>query len=284
MVNCSNPFYSNGLQLVFSSDQRAVLNTLAAMSSGFLDSDDELESEALNQSAKLGEPNESSKSSSEPKAKDDRSKPKRPLSAYNWFFQTERQKILEETPTRKEGKPRRSHGKIGFADLARMIAAKWKSLSKEERATYDEKAAIDKQRYQREMEEWKKGQSAAVSLAVSTSAMAYRNPTSFMSDPVRTALSRQPSNLFGTVYSPVPPPERQLADEMKMSNTGSDVFPMEPYSLTDVFGAELHRRRIEAAPAPPPAPPQRAPPNIDNLASQLGDESTQLFLNLFRER
>lgn len=282
MVNCLSLNFSSGL--VFSSERREVLKNIAAMSSGFLDSDEELDNDALQQAAKSGETYEVSKSSAEPKSKDDRTKPKRPLSAYNWFFQTERQRILEETPTRKEGKPRRSHGKIGFADLARMIAAKWKSLSKEERAIYDEKAAIDKQRYQREMDEWKEGQSAAVSQAVSASATAFRNPMSFMSDPVRATLSRQSSSLIGTAYSPAPRPERYLADEMKMPNTGSDILHMEPYSLTDVFGAELTRRRHEAAPAPAQPPQPRSSPNMDNLASQLGDESTQLFLNLFRER
>ena len=90
--------------------------------------------------------------------------------------------ILDQIPTRQEGKPRRSHGKIGFADLgmsfdlcpmmncnivlgtqcmfsisfaARSIAEKWKAVSKEDRAVFDQKAAQDKRRYQHEMEVWR---------------------------------------------------------------------------------------------------------------------------------
>jgi len=57
-----------------------------------------------------------------------RTKPKRPLSSYNFFFHYERQRILAQTPIRKEGKPRRSHGKIGFADLGKLALEKWESI------------------------------------------------------------------------------------------------------------------------------------------------------------
>jgi hypothetical protein len=70
-------------------------------------------------------------------------KPKRPLSAYNLFFKHERGEILRATPDRVEGKPRRSHGKIGFADLARNIAANWKSIDAVSRAHFDRLAAKD---------------------------------------------------------------------------------------------------------------------------------------------
>ena len=42
--------------------------------------------------------------------------------------------------------------------IARSIAAKWKSLSKEDRIIFDQMAAEDKKRYQSEMEGWKQQQ------------------------------------------------------------------------------------------------------------------------------
>jgi hypothetical protein len=97
-------------------------------------------------------------------------KPKRPLSAYNIFFQHEREKIVSNAPDTlvtleslkidprrlpKKRRHRKSHGKIGFADLARRIAGKWKSIDPESRSVFEACAAKEKQRYKEEIKVWK---------------------------------------------------------------------------------------------------------------------------------
>jgi hypothetical protein len=87
--------------------------------------------------------------------KDKSGKPKRPLSAYNLFFRYQREQILQ-TVSQPTYKPRRSHGKIGFADLARSVAEKWKSLDQITKMQFDGKAAKDKERYEQELKVWNK--------------------------------------------------------------------------------------------------------------------------------
>lgn len=112
----------------------------------------------------------SSKASKKRAWKKPKDKPKRPLSAYNLFFQEERNSILAALPNDNEPiddgmteeerrrKHRKTHGKIGFADLARSIASKWKGCEENERATFEARAAKEKQRYKLELEAWKKAQ------------------------------------------------------------------------------------------------------------------------------
>jgi HMG-box domain len=99
-------------------------------------------------------------------------KPKRPLSAYNIFFQLERDRIVNEeddkTFTRDDvakvrvvavadmpkRKDRKIHGKIAFVDLARVIGNKWKNLPAEEKEVFNERARQEKVRYDCDVATW----------------------------------------------------------------------------------------------------------------------------------
>ncbi len=70
--------------------------------------------------------------------------PKRPLSAYNLYFQAERTKILSQ---QEEGKPR-----IGFEGLGKIIGKQWRDLSSVEKKKYGKLAEKDSERYRKEMD------------------------------------------------------------------------------------------------------------------------------------
>lgn len=101
--------------------------------------------------------------------------PVRPLSAYNFFFSDERERILQNktdendvfdnakkqrlllahlAKDRSKRRPhRKTHGKINFTTLSKLIGSRWKQLPDERKNFYREVAAIDLERYQRELRE-----------------------------------------------------------------------------------------------------------------------------------
>lgn len=101
--------------------------------------------------------------------------PVRALSAYNWFFRDERDRILNggdcewtrDKQTRllashwhqdrsKKRRHRKTHGKINFTTLSKLVSQRWKDLNDSQKQFYRQVATEDFQRYQREMDEYKR--------------------------------------------------------------------------------------------------------------------------------
>uniref|UniRef100_A0A7S3DUJ8 HMG box domain-containing protein n=1 Tax=Entomoneis paludosa TaxID=265537 RepID=A0A7S3DUJ8_9STRA len=76
-------------------------------------------------------------------------RPKRPLSAYNLYFRDKRQDLLKQ---RLED----ASQKIGFANMAKTIAAGWNSIDPLSKKHYESLARVEKFSYKKAMTEWKK--------------------------------------------------------------------------------------------------------------------------------
>ncbi|SCZ94441.1 BZ3500_MvSof-1268-A1-R1_Chr12-2g03901 [Microbotryum saponariae] len=72
------------------------------------------------------------------KAKKDPNAPKRPLSAYMYFSQENRNTVKDDNPD------------ASFGDLGKLLGAKWKDMSDDQKKPYNKKADDDKTRYERE--------------------------------------------------------------------------------------------------------------------------------------
>ena len=90
-------------------------------------------------------------------------KPKRPMTAYNFFFQAERKKIIREeeeasknaknssssSGTRRQGKA--SNHQASFENMGKTIGRRWKEVNKEDLERYQALGAKESRRYKREM-------------------------------------------------------------------------------------------------------------------------------------
>jgi hypothetical protein len=188
-------------------------------------------------------------------------KPKRPLSAYNLFFQHERGEILRATPERAEGKPRRSHGKIGFADLARNIAANWKAIKPELRSHFDKLAAKDKERYRTEMDEWKKKQELKKQMAAAFEPIALVSPDLCLQDKKVAPFSV--SDMLGMGAHP---PLYAVG--------GKEVIAPEPVPIASLSSqsAQWAHKFSSVYKAPP----------LSDLASDLDDDCKHLLTTMFQ--
>jgi HMG-box domain len=87
-----------------------------------------------------------------------KNKPKQPLSAYNYFFSDERQKMIKEASVVVRGKRTKPPIDLGFESMAKTIGARWKDIEGDaaKKRYYENLAKQDKERYESEMESFKK--------------------------------------------------------------------------------------------------------------------------------
>lgn len=82
--------------------------------------------------------------------------PKRPLSAYNYYFQEERVRLMQKKGGSGEPSLLPGGKKIGFQELARTIGKKWRTLNEAEKQRLHELSSKDHYRYDQDMTAWKK--------------------------------------------------------------------------------------------------------------------------------
>jgi structure-specific recognition protein 1 len=85
------------------------------------------------------------------RAKKDKNAPKRPMTAFILFSNEYRTKVVSENPGSSIG------------DVAKILGAKWKEITEQEKKIFEAKAAQDKLRYQAEMEVYAKSGGAVES-------------------------------------------------------------------------------------------------------------------------
>ena len=91
----------------------------------------------------------------------------------------ERVVLLDSLPVRAQGKPRRSHGKMGFVEMARTIGHRWKTISQSTKAYYDRLARLERDRYKRDMARYnEEKQHSQIDSAGPTSPPLIASPTS----------------------------------------------------------------------------------------------------------
>lgn len=99
-------------------------------------------------------------------------KPRRPLTAYNYFFHVERQKIQARIFQMTGQRP-------GYTQISRLVGAKWKKIDPEKKAHYEALAMKDKRRYALELVKMKEQEGTQTESITSFHQSSYKENTDF---------------------------------------------------------------------------------------------------------
>ena len=251
--------------------------------------------------------------------------PKRPLSAYNLFFADERKKLLaaREQPadfttsisrdifSNTSPAPAPQGKKLGFAGLARTVAAKWKTLDPIAKSTYEKQANVEKARYKAQMKEYNEQRLRAQQQATMASGMDpaslqaawpampqtianlgniydsnakqasqqrtsldYSQGSASMGDAASSGLVLPKGQYFGgpqDFYAPAPGLGSSRRQPYDASQRGSWAAPPSGSSMVNWNDERGLARRLSS------------PGNISILAEELGQDQVDFFLNSLKD-
>jgi hypothetical protein len=184
--------------------------------------------------------------------------PKRPLSAYNCYFQEERMRLIKRGQV-MNGPNILPSGKIPFEELAKLIGKKWKSLPESRKKRFHDMSAQDNIRYHKQMEEWRRNDAEGHDLQKKSSKIS-SYPFSSMSAIDLTKERKQDNSgfpsfsapetsildnanfpldeSFGLGFSPFPSPQPSVegSDTMNAQEVAGDTFNSSSASNAPLWG------------------------------------------------
>jgi len=252
-------------------------------------------------------------STRKPTKKKPKDKPKRPRSAYNYFFQQERQKILVYlardksipstiTTTTAEGSEEivvqvievvdvdqekrliKETGKVSFEEMGKIIGSRWKTLPSENLSTFTKLALGDTERYKQEMIIYNKKQDDAATRAMNaqneSAAMNMQNGSMGAGGPlVGGPYGGAQGNLYPSPYGVPGMPGNVPQYNMPGGNMGFPGMQMNGYSNPNYPGYGYpYQQYYGGQAAQPTGYPQSSPggPVAANNTPLSGVASTQL--------
>ena len=198
------------------------------------------------------------------KQPNDEGKPKRSLNVYNLFFAIERQKIQNE------------QANVGFANLARTVSERWKTIDPVYKQQLEEQARLDRIRFENEMEVWRaKKEAKERNEPTELGEKLGENPT----------VVSIPRNISAFQSFNTQPPNKQMA----MGNSASlyNNFPGHQLATADLNEAQAHAFFLPFNPPPQPnfLPYESAAPPTSDATSiiveqEIAEPSRHYGLNI----